>query len=69
MRIIQTELLKHIHDVPIHYLPNPNMDDYIERKLQDEFADNCIYVCENLNFYPEEFGYVEPQPKLESEKA
>ena len=68
MRIILNELQKHIHDVPIHYLPNPNMDDFLERKNLDEFADNCIYVCENLNFQPEEFGYVEPKPKPEEEK-
>jgi hypothetical protein len=37
MKIIQNELQKHIHDVNIHYLPNPNMDDFTERKLQDEF--------------------------------
>ena len=68
MKIIQNELQKHIHDVNIHYLPNPNMDDFTERKLQDEFQDNCIYVCENLNFYPEEYAYVEPKPKVEQEK-
>lgn len=35
----------------------------MEKKLNDEFADNAIYVVENLNFQPEEFGYVEPDPK------
>ena len=27
----------------------------------DDYADNCIYVVENLNFYPEEFGTFEPK--------
>jgi hypothetical protein len=35
----------------------------MEKKMNDEFADNCIYVVENLNFLPEEFGYVEADPK------
>jgi hypothetical protein len=40
----------------------------MDKKINDEFADNAIYICENLNFHPEEFGYVEPDPKnLETE--
>lgn len=65
MKIIQHELAQHIHDVPIHLLADGNKSDFLERKQQDEFADNCIYVVENLNFYAEEFGYVEPTPKPE----
>ena len=66
MKIIQNELAKVIHDVPIHLLADGNKSDFIERKQQDEFADNCIYVVENLNFHPEEFGYIEPVPKVEA---
>jgi len=36
----------------------------MDKKLNDEFADNCIYIVENLNFLPEEFGYIEPDFKL-----
>jgi hypothetical protein len=50
-------------DIPIHFLPNANSQDFMEKKLNDEFADNAIYIVENLNFHPEEFGYVEPEPK------
>jgi hypothetical protein len=35
----------------------------LEKKQADEFADNCIYLVENLNFKPEEFGYREPDAK------
>jgi len=63
MKIIQHELQQHFHDVPIHFLPDANSKDFMDKKLNDEFADNCIYVVENLNFLPEEFGYVEPDPK------
>ena len=42
----------------------------MDKKANDEFADNCIYMVENLNFLPEEFGYQEPDPKdeMQSEK-
>jgi len=78
MRIIQHALQQHIDDFPIHFLPDANMPDFLERKLADEFHDNCVYVVENLNFHPEEFGTYEPRieehedrdgDKVEEEKA
>jgi hypothetical protein len=47
-------------------LHDPNSDEFKEKKSMDELADNCIYVVENLNFHPHEFGYVEPDAKLPS---
>jgi len=44
------------------------MHDFLERKAIDEFADNCIYVVENLNFNPEEFGTYEPKEEENKEK-
>ena len=55
-------------DVPIHFLPTANMPDFLERKAMDEYADNCIYVVENLNFHPEEFGIYEPKDENEINK-
>lgn len=77
MRIIQHALQQHIDDFPIHFLPDANMPDFMEKKLADEFHDNCVYVVENLNFHPEEFGTYEPkieekeenEEKPEEEKA
>ena len=74
MRIIQNQLQQHIHDVPIHFLPEANKSDFAEKKAMDEFADNCIYVVENLNFHPEEFGYIEPladtkEPEAKDDQA
>ena len=51
-------------DIPIHFLPNAYSLDFMDKKLNDEFADNSIYIVENLNFHPEEFGYIEPEPKI-----
>jgi hypothetical protein len=45
------------------------MHDFQERKAMDEFADNCIYVVENLNFNPEEFGTYEPKEEGEGNKG
>jgi hypothetical protein len=45
------------------------MHDFQERKAMDEFADNCIYVVENLNFNPEEFGTFEPKEESEGNKG
>lgn len=45
------------------------MHDFQERKAMDEFADNCIYVVENLNFNPEEFGTYEPKEESEANKG
>ena len=67
LRIIQHELSQHIHDYPVHFLSDANKPDFAERKQQDEFADNCIYVVENLNFYPEEHGYIEPEVVVQQE--
>ena len=68
MKIIQRELQHEILDIPIHFIPDPASKDFAERKANDEFADNCIYVVENLNFQPEEFGYIAPLPKTEQEE-
>lgn len=44
------------------------MPDFLEKKLADEFHDNCVYVVENLNFHPEEFSTFEPKVEEVEEK-
>jgi 3-phosphoglycerate kinase len=68
MRIIQHALQQHIDDFPIHFLADANMPDFLEKKMADEFHDNCVYVVENLNFHPEEFGTFEPKVEENEEK-
>lgn len=60
--------MSHIHDYPVHFLSDGNKSDFVEKKAADEFADNCIYVVENLNFQPEEFGFILPDPPVVVEK-
>ena len=69
MKIIQNVLMQHIHDYPVHFLSDANKDDFAKKKAEDEMADNCVYVVENLNFQPEEFGYIMPDPPVVVEKA
>lgn len=69
MKIIQHALQGHIDDVPINFLPEAATADFLERKAMDEFADNCIYIVENLNFYPEEFSCFEPKPVEPEEES
>jgi len=44
----------------VHYLGDGNKTDIQQKKDDDELFDNCVYVVENLNFHPEEFGCIEP---------
>jgi hypothetical protein len=69
MKIIHAALLSAIDDVPILFLPEAATADFLERKAMDEFADNCIYIVENLNFYPEEFSCYEPKPAEPEEES
>ena len=55
--------------MPIHFLGEANIPDFLERKGMDEYADNCIYIVENLNFYPEEFSCLVAKPELIADKT
>lgn len=67
MRLIQHELQQHIQDIPIHFLSSANRTDIQQKKEDDELFDNCIYIVENLNFHPEEFGQIIEAPPTEVE--
>lgn len=51
------------------------MDDCViknfeQRKENEEFPESTTFVLENLNFKPDEFGYVEPEkPSEDAKKA
>jgi hypothetical protein len=67
MKIVYNELVKNLDDIAVKFLHSANMPDFKEKKAMDEFADNCIYVVENLNFIPEEFGTF--VPKIDEEEV
>jgi hypothetical protein len=41
---------------------------YLDRRDNEEFPENTTYFMENLNFKPDEFGYVEPEKPPEEPK-
>jgi len=40
----------------------------VQKKENEELAENTTYILENLNFKPDEFGYVEPDKPPEDPK-
>lgn len=54
--------------MPVNYLPFESLVDYTP--FVEDLKEGSIYVCENLNFKPDEFSYVEPyvEPKDPNEE-
>lgn len=52
----------------IQYMPDAVIKDFEHRKENEEFAEGTTYILENLNFKPDEFGYVEPDKPPEEPK-
>ena len=51
-------------------MPDCVIENFEQRKENEEFPESTIYVLENLNYKPEEFAYVEKEkPKVEEKKA
>ena len=44
------------------------LKDFEHRKENEEFPESTIFMLENLNFKPDEYGYVEPDKPLEEPK-
>lgn len=52
----------------IKFLPDSVIKDFEQRKENEEYPESSTYVLENLNFKPDEFGYVEPEKPPEEPK-
>lgn len=50
------------------FLPDAVIKDFEERKENEEYPEGCIFILENLNFKPDEFGFVEPEKPPEAPK-
>ena len=46
------------------FIPDAIIKDFDFRKENEEFPESTTYILENLNFKPDEFGYVEPEKPL-----
>lgn len=52
----------------MQFIPDCIIKNFEQRKENDEFPEGCLFVLENLNFKPDEFGYVEPEKPPEPPK-
>lgn len=50
------------------FLPDPIIKDFEKRRENEEFQESTTFLLENLNFKPDEFGYVEPEKPPEEPK-
>lgn len=50
------------------FLADCNIKNFEARKEAEEFPESTTFLLENLNFKPDEFGYVEPDLPPEEPK-
>lgn len=50
------------------FLPDSVIKDFETRKENEDFPENSTFILENLNFKPDEFGFVEPDKPPEEPK-
>jgi hypothetical protein len=51
------------------FVPDCQLKDFKQKFENEEFPENTIFLMENLNFKPDEFGYVEPEVKVVEEEV
>lgn len=71
LQLLVNPIQQKMTDATVHLL---NAKAYInEFSSQDELKENCVYLLENLNFLPDEHGFVEafvdPDEVLAAQKA
>ena len=52
----------------MQFIPDALIKDFETRKENEEFAESTTFFLENLNFKPDEFGFVEPDKPPEPPK-
>lgn len=60
LRILHTSLVKHLPEQPLIFLDDPLIPDFAQQRENDAFPEQSTFLLENLNFQPDEYGYVEP---------
>ena len=65
LRIVHRALQKQLQDQPLIFVEDALIKDF-ESKLENEiFPEQTTFILENLNFKPDEYGYVEADKPLE----
>ena len=68
MRIVYNVLQQQLLEQQMLFMPDAIIKDFKLRKRNEEFPESTTFICENLNFKPDEFGYVEPEKPPEEPK-
>ena len=50
------------------FINDSNIKDFETRRENEEFPESTTFMLENLNFKPDEFGFVEPDKAPEEPK-
>ncbi len=50
------------------FIPDAIIKNFETKKENEEFPESTTFMLENLNFKPDEFGYVEPEKPPEEPK-
>jgi hypothetical protein len=50
------------------FVPDAIIKDFLIRRENEELPESTTFMLENLNFKPDEFGYVEPDKPPEEPK-
>ena len=51
------------------FLDDAIIPDFEHKRDNEVFPEQATFILENLNFKPDEFGYVEPEKQSEEAKA
>ena len=68
MKIIYNAFQSAFMEQAWQFMPDALIKNFDQRKENEEFAEGTAYILENLNFKPDEFGYVEPDKPPEEPK-
>jgi hypothetical protein len=69
LRIVHHALSKQLPDQPLVFVEDAVIPDFEVKKESEAFPEQTTFVLENLNFKPDEFGYVEPEKPVEDPAA
>jgi 3-phosphoglycerate kinase len=69
MRVVHNTLQKLLPEQSVVFLDDAIIPDFEHKKENEFFPEQTTFLLENLNFKPDEFGYVEPEKPVIDEAA
>lgn len=65
LRIVHNAITKTLTEQPVVFVDDAVIKDFESKRENDVFPEQTTFVLENLNFKPDEYGYVEPDKPVE----